>query len=86
MKAKSNIPHENDRHRFSSAYKNLRLLVELLPCGGWFAAVYDLEAEGWLWTEYVSDSEGKRLISHAQGINADEILWYEYQPLPTPEN
>ena len=53
---------------------------------GWFAAVYDLEAEGWLWTEYVFDAEGKRLISHAQGINADEILCYEYQPLPTPEN
>ena len=87
MKAETNIPpHDKGRHRFSSDYKNLRLSVELLPCGGWFAGVYDMEAEGWLWTEYVSDGEGKTLISHAQGINAEDILWYRYQPLPTRAN
>ena len=85
MNAQTNIPPDKGRHRFSSDYKNLRLSVELLPCGGWFAGVYDVEAEGWLWTEYVSDAEGKTLISHAQGINAD-ILWYKYQPLPTRSN
>src|SRR5260370_19478777 len=50
MNAETNIPPDKGRHRFSSDYKNLRLSVELLPCGGWFAGVYDMEAEGWLWT------------------------------------
>jgi len=87
MKAETNIPpHDKGRHRFSSDYKNLRLSVELLPCGGWFAGVYDMEAEGWLWTEYVSDAEGKTLISHAKRINAEDVLWYRYQPLPTRSN
>ena len=86
MEAETNIPHRKDRHRFSSTYKNVTLSVELLPCGGWLAGVYDLEAEGWLWTEYISDPEGKTLISHAQGLNPHQSLWYEYQPLPTREN
>ena len=74
MEAKTNIPHRKDPHGFNSTYKNVTLSVELLPCGGWLAGVYDLEAEGWLWTEYISDPEGKTLISRAQGINAEEIL------------
>ena len=86
MNAETNIPPDKGRHRFSSDYNNLRLSGELLPCGGWFAGVYDMEAEGWLWTEYVSDAEGKTLISHAKGIDAEDILWYEYQPLPTRSN
>ena len=56
--------------------------MELLPCGDGSQELSDSEAEGWLWTEYVSDAEGKTLISHAQGIHAQETLWYEYQPLP----
>ena len=73
-------------HRFTTDHNNLRLFVELLV-SGWFAGVYDLEAQEWLWTENVSDpNEGKRLILERQAIDPLEIVWNEYQPLPTPEN
>ena len=86
MEAKTNIPHRKDPHGFNSTYKNVTLSVELLPCGGWLAGVYDLEGEGWLWTEYISDAEGKTLISRAQGVNSHQSLWCEYRPLSTREN
>src|SRR5207237_6234729 len=73
-------------HRFTADHNNLRFFVELLV-DGWLAGVYDLEAHKWLWTENVSDPhEGKRLILERQGIDPQEIIWNEYQPLPTSEN
>ena len=75
-----------DRHRFTADYHHFRMFVEFLV-SGWFAGVYDLEAKQWLWTETVSDADqGKRLILERQNINPLEIVWNEYQPLPTPEN
>jgi hypothetical protein len=73
-------------HRFTTDHKNLRLFVESLV-SGWLAGVYDLEAQEWLWTEYVDNPEkGKKLILERQCIDPQEIVWNEYQPLPTPEN
>jgi len=75
-----------DRHRFTADHKNLRFFVELLV-SGWFAGVYDLDAQQWLWTETVPDPEqGKRLILERLDIDPQNITWNEYQPLPTPEN
>lgn len=49
--------------------------------------MYDLDAQQWLWTETVSDpNEGKKLILEREGIDPQEVMWNEYQPLPTPEN
>ena len=73
-------------HRFTTDHRNLRLFVELLV-SGWFAGVYDLESHEWVLTEHVDDPEaGKRLILERQEIDPQEIVWNEYQPLPTPED
>jgi hypothetical protein len=87
IRDESNIAPENSRHRFSGIYKNLRLIIEALPSGGWFAGVYDLEIDRWLWTEYVSDAgEGKALAAEILGIAREDIVWNEYVPLPIDQN